>query len=87
MAEGPAAGLELVAALEETGALEGYYLLPATRADLRRRLGRYTDAEADYREALGLVTNDAERRYLARRLAAIRCEHTPGEGEAGGSGG
>ena len=87
MAEGPAAGLELVAALEETRALEGYYLLPATRADLRRRLGRYTEAEADYREALALVANDAERRYLARRLSAIRCEHAPGGGEAGGSGG
>ena len=40
MAEGPAAGLELVAAIEDSGALAGYHLLPATRADLLRRLGR-----------------------------------------------
>jgi predicted RNA polymerase sigma factor len=49
------------------GALDGYYLLPATRADLLRRLDRR--AEAAYREALELATTDAERRYLARRLA------------------
>ncbi len=38
MADGPAAGLELVEALGSRG-LEGYYLLPATRADLLRRPG------------------------------------------------
>jgi len=31
MADGPAAGLALVRALEESGALSGYHLLPATR--------------------------------------------------------
>ena len=77
MADGPEAGLELVAALEQTGALEGYYLLPATRADLRRRLGRYAEAAADYRAALDLVTTDTERRYLVRRPAAIRHEGVP----------
>jgi RNA polymerase sigma-70 factor (ECF subfamily) len=41
MADGPAAGLSLVDELERTGALSGYYLLPATRADLLRRLGRF----------------------------------------------
>lgn len=79
MADGPEAGLELVGAVEATGALEGYYLLPATRADLRRRLGRYAEAAADYREALDLVTTDSERRYLARRLAAIPQEEAPQE--------
>ena len=77
MADGPEAGLELVAALEQTGALEGYYLLPATRADLRRRLGRYAEAAADYRAALDLVTTDTERRYLVRRLAAVRHDGVP----------
>jgi RNA polymerase sigma-70 factor (ECF subfamily) len=77
MAEGPEAGLELVRALEETGALDGYYLLPATRADLRRRLGRHAEAAADYRAALNLVKTDSERRYLVRRLAAIRHEDVP----------
>jgi len=51
MADGPAAGLELVDALEDSGALAGYHLLPATRADLLRRLGRDAEAAAAYRRA------------------------------------
>ncbi|PXY22484.1 RNA polymerase sigma factor [Prauserella muralis] len=71
MADGPAAGLELVAALERTGALAGYHLLPATRADLLRRLGHHADAAAAYRAALELARTDAERHYLRRRLAEL----------------
>ncbi|MBD3143687.1 RNA polymerase sigma factor [Microbispora bryophytorum] len=71
MAHGPAAGLALVDALRETGALAGYHLLPAARADLLRRLGRTAEAAVAYREAAGLAATDAERRYLARRLAAL----------------
>ena len=71
MADGPAAGLELVEELEASGALRGYHLLPATRADLLRRLERPAEASAGYREALELAATDAERRYLARRLAEI----------------
>ena len=69
MAEGPEAGLALVDELEASGALHGYHLLPATRADLLRRLGRRTEAAAAYRRALDLAGADAERRYLERRLA------------------
>jgi RNA polymerase sigma-70 factor, ECF subfamily len=68
MAEGPDAGLALVAAIEDSGALAGYYLLPATRADLLRRLGRRAEAAASYRAARDLAATDAERRYLDRRL-------------------
>ena len=71
MADGPAAGLALVAQLEQDGALADYYLLPATRADLLRRLGRDEQARLAYRQALELVVTDAERRYLTRRLAQV----------------
>jgi RNA polymerase sigma-70 factor (ECF subfamily) len=71
MADGPAAGLALVDALAATGALAGYHLLPATRADLLRRLDRPAEAAAAYRVALDQVTNDAERAYLTRRLATL----------------
>jgi RNA polymerase sigma-70 factor (ECF subfamily) len=71
MADGPAAGLALVGALAASGELEGYHLLPATRADLLRRLGRTGEAAEAYREALGLAATDAERRYLGRRLAEV----------------
>jgi RNA polymerase sigma-70 factor, ECF subfamily len=69
MARGPSAALPLVAALEESGQLAGYHLLPATRADLLRRLGRSAEAALAYREALELASTDAERRFLSRRLA------------------
>jgi RNA polymerase sigma-70 factor (ECF subfamily) len=69
MADGPAAGLSLVDQLDAAGALSGYYLLPATRADLLRRLGRNREAAAAYRAAVELAATDTERRYLARRLA------------------
>jgi RNA polymerase sigma-70 factor (ECF subfamily) len=68
MAYGPDAGLALLDRLETTGALAGYHLLPATRADLERRAGRPTLAATAYRQALELATNQAERRYLRRRL-------------------
>jgi RNA polymerase sigma-70 factor, ECF subfamily len=69
MADGPAAGLELVEELDASGALADYHLLPATRADLLRRLGRHADAAGAYRRAIELAGTDAERRYLSRRLA------------------
>ena len=69
MADGPAAGLELVQALDASGELAGYHLLPATRADLLRRLDRPAEAAAAYRQALALAATDAERRYLTRRLS------------------
>jgi RNA polymerase sigma-70 factor (ECF subfamily) len=71
MADGPAAGLELVDELERTGALSDYYLLPATHADLLRRLGRDREAAVAYRQALELAPTDTERRFLARRLAEV----------------
>jgi len=69
MADGPEVGLRLVDELDASGALAGYYLLPATRADLLRRLGRSEAASIAYREAFQVAATDAERRYLARRLA------------------
>ena len=69
MARGPAAGLPLVEALEASGKLAGYHLLPATRADFLRRLGRLPEAAVAYAGALELTSTDAERRYLSRRLA------------------
>ncbi|MDQ2825809.1 MAG: RNA polymerase sigma factor [Actinomycetota bacterium] len=72
MADGPEAGLVLVDALDVGGSLAGYHLLPATRADLLRRLGRNVEAAAAYRQALDLTSTDAERRYLTERLAESR---------------
>jgi RNA polymerase sigma-70 factor (ECF subfamily) len=71
MADGPEAGLRLLDQLVARRLLPGYHLLPAARADLLRRLGRRDEAAAAYREALALVGNEAERRFLAGRLAEV----------------
>ena len=72
MAEGPAAGLVLVEALNAEGALADYRHFHATRADLLRRLGRRPEAAAAYERALSLAANEAERAFLVRRLAEVR---------------
>jgi RNA polymerase sigma-70 factor, ECF subfamily len=69
MGRGPAAGLALVDRVASE--LEGYHLLHATRADLLRRLDRTDEAAAEYRRALELASNGAEREFLAGRLAAL----------------
>jgi RNA polymerase sigma-70 factor, ECF subfamily len=81
MAEGPSMGLALIDALDAKGELAGYHLLPAARADLLRRQGRWLEAADGYRQALALVANDPERRYLSRRLAEME-----GLQSAGGAG-
>jgi RNA polymerase sigma-70 factor, ECF subfamily len=71
MSDGIPAGLALVDDLTESGELDGYYLLPATRADLLRRDGRLAEAATSYEEALRLAPTDAERRYLTGRLSEL----------------
>jgi RNA polymerase sigma-70 factor (ECF subfamily) len=71
MADGIEAGLRQVDALAASGRLEGYHLLPATRADLLRRAGRPDAARAAYEDALALAPTEAERRYLEGRLREL----------------
>lgn len=71
MAEGAERGLAQIDDLAASGVLRGYHLLPASRADLLRRLGRFAEAAAAYREALSLTRNDAERRFLEARLVEV----------------
>jgi RNA polymerase sigma factor (sigma-70 family) len=67
MCHGPAAGLAIVDGLRDLPAMREYRLLPATRADLLRRLGRLAEARDEYERALALSENAAEREFLARR--------------------
>jgi RNA polymerase sigma-70 factor (ECF subfamily) len=71
MAQGCAAGLQLLDGLEERGELRGYYLLPSARADLLRRQGDWNAAAVAYRAALALVAQEAERKFLVRRLTEV----------------
>ena len=71
MSDGPEAALILIDSLEAAGELEDYHLLHAARADLLRRLGARAQAAKSYEQSLRLVTNESERRFLARRLSEV----------------
>jgi RNA polymerase sigma factor (sigma-70 family) len=80
MAEGAAAGLELVEALASEPSLAGYHLLPTVRGDLLARLGRLPEARAEFERAAGLTRNARERDLLLARAAACEPASPPSEG-------
>jgi RNA polymerase sigma-70 factor, ECF subfamily len=71
MVDGPQVGLELIDALAASGDLRDYYLMWAARADLLRRLERWSEAAEWYNAALARVGSAPERRFLRRRLAEV----------------
>jgi hypothetical protein len=96
MRDGPAHGLALVDALLARGELTEFHLAHATRAELCRRLRRVRDAVAAYDEALRLVKQEPERRFLERRRAelvgggppdagavVVAMHHAPAQGRKG----
>jgi RNA polymerase sigma factor (sigma-70 family) len=72
MATGPAAALILVDQLVETRTLDRYHLLSSVRGDLLDRLGRHTEAAADFERASALATNARERALSEQRARASR---------------
>jgi RNA polymerase sigma-70 factor (ECF subfamily) len=71
MADGPEPALAEVERLERDGRLAGYRYLPATKADLLRRLGRDAEAVVAYRAALALTDNAAEQEFLTGRVKSM----------------
>jgi RNA polymerase sigma-70 factor (ECF subfamily) len=71
MASGPEAGLAIVDELVRDGALDGYHLLFAVRADLLIKLGRTAEARTELEKAAGMTQNARERDLLARRAAGL----------------
>ncbi|TME52664.1 MAG: RNA polymerase sigma factor [Chloroflexi bacterium] len=79
MAFGPAAGLELVDALVHEPTLKSYYLLPAVRGDLLRKVGRSEEARVEFERAASLTENVRERELLEKRAAECAAEHMVGQ--------
>jgi RNA polymerase sigma-70 factor (ECF subfamily) len=74
MVDGPQPALALIDAIAASRDLDGYYLLYSARADLLRRMGSSEESAKAYLQALDLVTNDSERRFLKRRLREVTNE-------------
>jgi RNA polymerase sigma-70 factor (ECF subfamily) len=72
MKDGPARGLDLIDALLARGELANYHLAHSARADLLRRLKRTKESLAAYATALELTTQEPERRFIERRMAALQ---------------
>ncbi|MCW2506374.1 MAG: polymerase sigma-70 factor, subfamily [Actinomycetia bacterium] len=70
MAEGPAAGLAAIDPLLEVRALAKYHLLPSVRGDLLAKLGRASEARAEFERAADLTRNARERELLLDRARA-----------------
>jgi RNA polymerase sigma-70 factor (ECF subfamily) len=71
MRDGPEAGLAQIDALLARGELADYRFAHAARADLCRRLGRDAEARAAYKRALALTRQEAEQRFIRRRLTQL----------------
>ncbi|MDF5751631.1 RNA polymerase sigma factor [Spongiactinospora sp. TRM90649] len=69
MVHGPEKALRETERLEAAGELGGYHYLPAVKGDLLRRMDRPEEAAREYRRALDLTANEAERAFLTGRLA------------------
>ncbi len=70
--DGPASGLDALAPLLDEPGVATYPYVSAARADFLGRLGRWSDAESAYEEAVALTGNDVERDFLLERLAEVR---------------
>jgi RNA polymerase sigma-70 factor (ECF subfamily) len=82
MRDGPATGLAMLDGLGAAGALDEYSYFHAARADLLRRLERWSEAAAAYQRALDLTANAPERAFLASRLGSVRLRATPPAGRS-----
>ena len=78
MAYGPAAGLEIVDALQAEPQLAHYHWLPSVRADLLAKLQRWDEAGAEFERAAAMTRNAREREFLLRRASEIRRISAPG---------
>ncbi len=67
MADGPAAGLQIVDALQREPVLATYHLLPSVRGDLLQKIGRLAEARAEFERAASLTRNVRERDLLLER--------------------
>ena len=72
MADGPAAGLELVDALLAEPSLENYHLLPSVRGDFLFKLGRMEKARVEFERAASMTHNSRERELLLERARGAR---------------
>jgi predicted RNA polymerase sigma factor len=71
MAQGPAAGLDAIAALTGDSALAGYHLLHSVRGELLMKMGKFPEAREEIQRAIAMTQNLREQELLTERLKQI----------------
>lgn len=71
MRDGPAAGLQLIDQILESGQLQTYMLAHSARGELLIRLGRFDDARRAIEKAIQCTEQPAELRFLKGKLQGI----------------
>ncbi|WP_416305274.1 RNA polymerase sigma factor [Neptunicella sp. SCSIO 80796] len=74
MRDGPEAGLSIIDNLLDRGELREYHKLHSTRGELLGRLGHTTEAIAAFEQALALVKQAPEQRFLQQKLAQLKSQ-------------
>ncbi|MBB3206760.1 RNA polymerase sigma-70 factor (ECF subfamily) [Rhodopirellula rubra] len=72
MRDGVEVGLAIIDELMERGQITDYHLAHSARGELLRRLGRTDDALQSFEQALSLAKLQPERRFLRKKLDALR---------------
>ncbi|MET0792825.1 MAG: DUF6596 domain-containing protein [Polyangiaceae bacterium] len=70
--DGAARGLEALSAIQDADRLAQYPFYAAAFGELELRRAAFSSAAAHFQRALALARNDAERRFLEKRLAHCR---------------
>jgi RNA polymerase sigma factor (sigma-70 family) len=78
MVHGPAAGLDLLKALDHDARIAGHYRLDAVRGHLHERLNDHDRAIAHYRAAAERTTSIPERDYLTAKAVRLAAARQPG---------
>jgi len=76
MATGPETGLDAIDRIRDNASLKTYPMVPIARADMLRRLGRFSEAERAYAEAVRLSDNGVVQAFLNRRIGEMRARMT-----------
>lgn len=71
MRDDVASGIKIIEAILSRGDLQNYYLAHSARGEFLRRLGNLEQARCAFQRALSLTQQEAEQRFLRRKLAEV----------------
>lgn len=71
MRDGPESGVSLIDGILDRGELAGYHLAYSAKGELLRRAGKLSEARRALEQAIELVKQEPEKRFLQRKVDAL----------------